>query len=207
MHGDLDAFFGGGHETVHHDTHLQDAQDEAPFLVAGAADAAAQMFHFGANLTHIFHDTAHLSDAHHHEPDHQDNHADHEAQDLRGWQEVGSAAHTPHLHLLRHSEAQDSNGDGLSDAASKDLGIDAYATGAHRPIRVDWHDAAGHLHHSHGKDSDGWADDLERLSGTNPYSATSHPSLVEAHHFPAGSEENLPGTVDISPSSSPWLPL
>lgn len=207
MHGIFDSLLGGGHDLVSHDTHLHDVVEETPLLALGAAEGAMQIFHLGAHLTHALHDTTHLTDAHHPRHDSHAHTADHDTHNPRGWQDVGSAGSPPHLHLLRHSEAHDSNGDGISDAASKDLGLDPYAHNPHSSVHVDWHDASGHLHHSHGKDSDGdgWPDDIERMIGTDPHNAASHPSLVEAHHYPAGSDENLPGTMDVTPSTTLWI--
>lgn len=204
MHGDIESFFGGGHEVVHHDAHLHDAADEAA-LVALSATVAAQAFNFGSNLPHLLHNTVHFHDTHHGSD--QDNHQnDLDTHDPRLWQDASGLDHDLHLHLLKHSEAHDSNGDGVSDAASKDMGIDP-SSEYHQAVSVTWRDAHGHLHNNQGKDSDGdgWSDDIERVMGTDLYDAGSHPTLVEAHHFPAGSDENLPGTIDVTPSSSPWL--
>ena len=206
MHGDLESFFGGGHEIIHYDSHLHDPMEEAVFPVLGAAEGVMQVFSLGDNFAHLLHDTIPATDFHSHFLDHQDHQAGAYVNDYHDWHDVGGVGHDVHLHILRHSEAQDSNSDGVSDAASRDLGIDPYNVHAHQPVVVDWHDTSGSLHHSSGKDSDGdgWSDDLERLAGTNPYDGASHPSLVEAHHYPAGSDENLPGTIDVVPAALPW---
>ena len=207
MLGDLESLFGGGHELVHHDAHLHDTFEEASYF-QNAAEGLIQALTVGTGLSDLLHHTHSLTDTQSHDLNSQDfpvgdnSHQDH-------WHEVSDLGGQAHLHLLRHSEAHDSNGDGVSDAASKDLGVGAVGGSTHHAVSVDWHDASGHLHHSHGKDSDGdgWTDDVEQLAGTNPYDATSHPSLVEAHHFPEGSGENLPGTMDVTPSAAPWLPV
>ena len=206
MHGDLESFFGGGHEVVPHDTHQHDIFEEALFPVQSAAEGAMQVFSMGMGLAHLLHDTAHMTVTHLHGLHSHDAQTDTETSASQGWHEVNGVGNEPHLHLLRHSEAHDANGDGVSDAASRNLGINAVGGSTHQVVSLDWHDASGHLHHSHGKDSDGdgWTDDVERLAGTNPHDPNSHPSLVEAHHFPAGSGENLPGTIDVTPSAAPW---
>lgn len=116
---------------------------------------------------------------------------------------------TAHLHLRQHSDAQDSNGDGVSDAASRDLGLDPYSVHGHHNFDVNWQDAGGHLHTNHGRDSDGdgWSDHLESAIGTDPHNSSNHPSLVEARHYPEGSDENLPGTYDATHANAPWQSL
>lgn len=46
-------------------------------------------------------------------------------------------------------------------------------------------------------DLDGFSNAVEQALGTNRYDLTSHPAVVEAHHFPAGTQVNLPDTIDI----------
>jgi hypothetical protein len=205
MHGIFDSFMGGGHESVHHDTHLNDVFEEAPLSMAAPTEATMQVFGFDTHLIHPLHGIL-QPETHHSSIDHQDHLADTDTFDHNVWHDVNTMGHEAHLHLVNHSQAQDSNGDGISDAVSNVLGVDSYAGGVHHTTNLDWQDASGHLHHSHGPDSDhdGWTNDLERLVGTDPNNPASHPSLVEAHHFPAGSDENLPGTIDVTPSSAPW---
>ena len=208
MHGDLESLFGGGHETVHHDTHQHDIFEEASHF-QNMGEGLVQALAMGTGLSSLLHPTSSLTDMHSHDLHLQDSEASDNFTHQNYWHDVSDLGSQAHLHLLRHSEAHDSNGDGVSDAASKDMGIGSIGEGTHHIVSLDWHDTNGHLHHSHGKDSDGdgWPDDLEQLAGTNPYDAASHPSLVEAHHFPTGTDENLPGTIDVTPSASPWLPV
>lgn len=208
MHGELESLLGAGHEMVHHDNHLHDTFEEA-YSWQNAAEGLTQALTVGVGLSDLLHHTHSLTDMHSHDLHSQDSQSSDNFPHQDNWHDVSDRDSQAHLHLLRHSEAHDSNGDGVSDAASRDLGIGAIGEGTHHVVSLDWHDANGHLHHSHGKDSDGdgWTDDLEQLAGTNPYDATSHPSLVEAHHFPTGTGENLPGTIDVTPSASPWLPV
>ena len=203
MHGDIETFFGEGHDLIHHDAHHLEDADETALL---PLDTVFQGFSSGTSLTDF--QPWQNSVPYMHTPgfDHHEPHTDFDTHDLREWQDVGNTDNTVHLHLLRHSNAVDSNSDGISDAASTDLRIDPFSGDTPPNMNLDWRDASGQVHHDHSIDSDGdgWSDGLERLVGTNPYDAASHPSLVEAHHFPAGSDENLPGTIDVTPSSQLW---
>ena len=144
MHGDLESIFGGGHEFIHresihqelaqHDLHLHDVLEEATLFTLGATQAAMPALNLGAHLSHL-HDPASLKETHNgynphnnshdydpqnYDPqsfDHQTDFSSHGWQDvsLNGWQDV-SDRHDPHLHLLQHSEAHDSNGDGIPPA-------------------------------------------------------------------------------------------
>lgn len=203
MHGDIESFFGESHDQVYHDTHHPDEVDETALY---PLDTSAQVFNFGTNLTDFQPYQNSVPDIHSIGFDHHEHNTDFDTHDLREWQNVGNTDNTVHLHLLRHSTAVDSNSDGISDAASTDLHIDPFNGNIHPTVNLDWRDASGQVHHDHSIDSDGdgWSDGLERLVGTDPYNAASHPSLVEAHHFPAGSDENLPGTVDVTTSSLLW---
>lgn len=202
--------FSGGHEMVHHDSHLHEI-GEGTFHFQDAADNLMQSLTARTEVADLLHHVHSLPDTHdlHSQNLHSNDFLESEHSSQGTWHDVGDPGDQAHLHLLRHSEAHDSNGDGVSDAASRDLGIGSVDGGAHQSVSLDWHDAGSHLHHSHSKDSDGdgWTDDVEQLAGTDPYNAASHPFLVEAHHFPAGSGENLPGTVDVTPSAAPWLPV
>lgn len=189
MHHDFDGMFGDSHDVGHHVSHLHDETDENQLPTSDTT-----------------HNQFHLLDLHDYGTDQQSLGASTDAHHLHGWHDENYVNHSPHLHLERHSEAADSNGDGISDAVSKDLGLDPFDTNAHHTVDLGWHDSNGRLHHTNGRDSDhdGWPDDLERLAGTDSRDAASHPSLVEAHHFPAGSDENLPGTADVTPQFQPW---
>ncbi len=203
MHGGIETFFGEGDDLIHHDAHhLEDAGETALLPL----DTLTQDFNFGASLTDFQPWQHSVPDMHTPGFDHHEPHTDFDTHDLREWQDVGNTNNTVHLHLLRHSNAVDSNSDGISDAASTDLRIDPFSGDTLPNIDLDWRDASGQVHHDHSVDSDGdgWSDGLECLVGTDPYNAASHPSLVEAHHFPAGSDENLSGTIDVTPSSQLW---
>ena len=219
---DLGSIFGGHHGGDHHDTGHDGADhhdtghegfeaDEAhlldvPLFASGAplssAHAVGQVGHTAYPVDALGHHGTTDQSFH----DHRDHPVLDETPDLRPWHSADVVEYGPRLHMARHSEAIDSNHDGVSDAASRDLGLDPDAVHAHQPFQVDYVDRFGRAHHGGGRDSDGdgFADALERAVGTDPHDASSHPTIVEAHHFPAGSDENLPGTIDVVPSDQTW---
>lgn len=218
MSGDIHGIFGGddgtdysdlGHQELchpdlgHYDTEPHEPQGaDVPLFAAGALPPSV---HQVDSETHFApHPLEHHGDSNRPYDSPPDTQVYREVSDLRAWNDIGIAHHD--LHILKHSDAEDSNNDGISDAASRDMGIDPDAVRAHHTLELDYVDRLGHLHHADGKDSDGdgYVDDLERLVGTDPYDAASHPSIVEAHHFPAGSDKNLPGTIDVVPLDHLW---
>lgn len=101
------------------------------------------------------------------------------------------------LHSLLDSNALDFDHDGFSDAVEHHCGTDPYDSLDH-PSLMDWH-----LQRL-DSDGDGFPDTFEHFMGTDPHSALSHPDVVFAHHFPAGSDLNLPGTYDVSATLPYW---
>jgi len=106
----------------------------------------------------------------------------------------------PHLHITHASEAIDTNHNGFSDAVERSFGLDP--TSPHSHLYLDLQHGqlllSNHPSHLADSDHDGFPDVVERVLGTDQMSALDHPVVVEAHHFPAGSEFNLPGTHDLS---------
>lgn len=103
-----------------------------------------------------------------------------------------------HLHLLDDSQALDADGDGFSDAVERDLGTDWLDPLDHPYVDIDVYHP---LHFD--ADGDGFSDAVENLMDTDPLDPFSHPDVVEAHHFPAGSNINLSGTFDVQ-LDLPW---
>ncbi len=103
---------------------------------------------------------------------------------------------TDHAHMRPSSEAIDTDDDGISNAVELRLGTD--------PLDARNHPLIGGGEGDHADaDGDIFPDSVELAIGTDPMSGASHPIVVEAHHFPAGSEQNLPDTIDLSVHS--WL--
>jgi hypothetical protein len=212
---DLNGLFGGSggaehndpghHDLGHHDLEANDPHSSGlPLFDLDALSLSAHTFDYANHLGHHL-DSHDHHDAAHHGGEAQESREYDTSPDWRSWHDISGSSET-RLHMLHHSEAQDSNHDGVSDAASGDLGIDPFAPHSHETFHMDYVDREGHIHRPGGRDSDGdgFTDDVERAMGTDPYDASSHPSIVEAHHFPAGSDDNLPGTLDVMPSDNIW---
>jgi hypothetical protein len=105
-----------------------------------------------------------------------------------------------HFHLMPESRAANFDGDGFSDAVEARLRTDPYDPTSHPCLDASWFgDGVGTFGASSHSDRDGFPDGVEIQMGTNPLSELSHPDVTLAHHFPAGSDINLPGTIDIAP--------
>jgi hypothetical protein len=104
--------------------------------------------------------------------------------------------YTSHLHLVPESRAADTDGDGVSDATEVHLGTDPLDPSSQPVVGLGPYDRAD-------SDGDGFTDVAELRTGTDPMDPQSQPKLVQARHYPAGSDENLPGTLDVSINS--WL--
>ena len=95
----------------------------------------------------------------------------------------------PHWHLTAEHNAVDTNANGLSDSVETQMGLDP--TSDNGPAS----DILGLT--GIDSDLDGWPDDIEVSLGTDPTGPDDFPMLVESHHFPEGSEQNLSGTYDV----------
>ena len=105
----------------------------------------------------------------------------------------------PHLHLVDESDALDLDGDSFSDAAEIHLGTDPSDPGSHPTVDASWLTPSDPGVIDRDTDLDGYSDRIEALMSTDPDLPASHPEVVEAHHFPAGSDTNLTNTVDLFP--------
>ncbi len=113
-----------------------------------------------------------------------------------------------HLHILSSSDALDIDGDGLSDAVARDLDAAMGGPmGLHAFLGVDDKPYLSHTSFGLDTDHDSFDDRLEARLDTDPQDPFSHPDIVVGHGYPADSGLNLPGTLDIEPTSSPhpWL--